>query len=561
MKCPSQAPARSSGFLPKPASSFPQAKGWRVRYLYPMVAKRVTSWVVPRCWPGLGNLTDEREFLMTRYSLYIALLFTGLLGPAGQVAQCADVPKVLLQTEPLPREGRVFPGFADVVKKVAPSVVTVYSTKLVKEDSRNPMMNDPLLRKFFGLDDEPDADEAPPSRRRGRQRDRQEEGLGSGVIISPDGYILSNSHVVEGADEVKVSFVSGGADLVAKVVGIDKATDVSVLKVDMTNLTPIVMTDSTNLHVGDIVLAVGNPFGVGQTVTMGIASAVGRGGFGITDYEDFVQTDASINPGNSGGALVDAGGRLVGINTAIISRTGGSLGIGFAVPVNLARGVMERIIKEGKVVRGYLGVYIQPLTSELASAFHLPDNHGALVGGVSAKSPAAAAGLREGDVIVEMNGQQVEDSRNLRLKISQTSPGTKINMKVLRDGKPQNVIATLGALPEQEVASAKSRETPQKPKTEGLVGIEVTDLTARARRQLDLPSDLKGALVVNVDQDSVAFENGIRPGDVILDVNRQKVKDAKDCIDQIKKAKDRVLFRVWSKGGTHFLTLDLKNEK
>src|SRR3954468_6786307 len=494
---------------------------------------------------------------MTRHLYFPCALALSLVGLNSR-SQAADVPKVQFQPQPLPREERVFPGFADVVKKVAPSAVTVYSSKSVKESPRNTLMNDPLLRKFFGLDDEPEDGDATPSRRRPRPRERQEEGLGSGVIISPDGYILSNSHVVEGADEVKVSFISGGSELIAKVVGIDKATDISVLKVQMTNLTPIVMTDSTNLHVGDVVLAVGNPFGVGQTVTMGFASAVGRGGFGITDYEDFVQTDASINPGNSGGALVDSGGRLVGLNTAIISRTGGSLGIGFAVPVNLARGVMERIIKEGRVVRGYLGVYIQPITPDLAGALKLPDLGGALVGGVSPKSPAANAGLQEGDVIVEMNGQKVEDSRTMRLKISQTSPGSKIALKVLRDGKPQNINTTLGELPNQDLASTKTKEAPARPKTEGLVGLEVTDLNARARRQFELPDDLTGALVVNVDPDSPAFENGIRPGDVILDVNRQKVKSARDCIDQIKKSRDRVLFRVWSRGGTHFLVLDLK---
>jgi serine protease Do len=297
---------------------------------------------------------------------------------------------------------------------------------------------------------------------------------------------------------------------------------------------------------------------VGQTVTMGIASAVGRGGFGITDYEDFVQTDASINPGNSGGALVDAGGRLVGINTAIISRTGGSLGIGFAVPVNLARGVMERIIKEGRVVRGYLGVYIQPITPDLAAAFKLPDTGGALVGGVSPKSPAANAGLQGGDVIVELNGQKVEDSRKLRLQISQSSPGSKIALKVLRDGKLQTINTTLGELPGQDQASTKTKEAPAKPKTEGMVGIEVTDLTSKVRHQFDLPDDLAGALVVNVDPDSPAFESGIRPGDVIMDVNRQKVKSASDFIERIKKAKDNVLFRVWTRGGTHFLVLDLR---
>jgi serine protease Do len=470
------------------------------------------------------------------------------------ILQAADIPKVQFQPESLPREQRIFPGFSEVVKKVAPSVVTVYSTKTVKDDMRNsPMLNDPLLRKFFGLEDEDEDGGGPPSR---RPRPRHEEGLGSGVIISPDGYILSNSHVVEGADEVKVSFVSGGAELTAKVIGIDKATDISVLKVASSNLTPIVMTDSTNLQVGDVVLAVGNPFGVGQTVTMGIASAVGRGGFGITDYEDFIQTDASINPGNSGGALVDAGGRLVGINTAIISRTGGSLGIGFAVPVNLARGVMERIIQEGKVTRGYLGVYIQPVTPDLAKAFNLQDVAGAILSGISPNGPAAKAGLKEGDVITELNGQKVVDSRTLRLKISQTAPKTKADMKVLRDGKMINVSAVLGELPGEQVASNRNKETPAAPKMEGMIGLQVTDLTNRARKQFEIPEDVRGALVMNVERDSPAYENGVRPGDVVMEVNRQRVKDSKDFVDRVKKSKDKVLVRVWSKGGTHFLVLD-----
>jgi serine protease Do len=474
------------------------------------------------------------------------------------ILQGADVPKVQFQPNPLPREQRVFPGFSEVVKQVAPSVVTITSTKTVKDDGRNsPLLNDPLLRKFFGLEDEDE--DAPPSRR--PSRPKHEEGLGSGVIVSSDGYILSNSHVVEGADTVKVSFVSGGAELTAKVIGIDKATDISVIKVAASNLTPIVMTDSTNLHVGDIVLAVGNPFGVGQTVTMGIASAVGRGGFGITDYEDFVQTDASINPGNSGGALVDAGGRLVGINTAIISRTGGSLGIGFAVPVNLARGVMERIITDGKVVRGYLGVYIQPVTPDLAKAFNLQDVAGAIVSGVSPNGPAAKAGLREGDVITELNGQKVVDSRTLRLKISQTSPGTKTDMKVLRDGKTLNLSTTLGALPGEQVASNRNKETPATPKMEGMIGLQVTDLSNRARRQFDIPDDMRGALVVNVERDSPAYEEGVRPGDVVMEVNHQKVKDSKDFVDRVKKSKDKVLMRVWSKNGTHFLVLDAGNNQ
>src|SRR6266850_1508146 len=490
-------------------------------------------------------------------------------GPAH--AGAGTEPQIKYEKEPLSRDVLARTSFAPVVKKVAPSVVTIYSTKNVKESMRSsPLFDDPFFRRFFGFGDgEGDEEDQPAPPRGGRRRGGrmpQEQSLGSGVIVTSDGYILSNNHVVEGADEVKVSLGEGRADLVAKVVGTDPPTDISVLKVDAKDLSPVTVTDSANLQVGDVVLALGNPFGVGQTVTMGIVSAVGRGGFGIVDYEDFIQTDASINPGNSGGALVDVEGRLVGVNTAIISGTGGNMGIGFAVPINMARTVMDRIIKDGRVVRGYLGVGIQPLTPELAEEFKLPNQSGALVGNVEEKSPAAAAGVHESDVIVEIDGRKVTESRNLRLMVSQTPPKTKINLKLLREDKSKSkrtelrVTAILGELPKEQVAlrgGGRSRPESIPTRSEVLDGVSISDIDARARRQYQIPDDLRGAVVVEVAPDSAAYEGGLRPGDVILEINKQKVRDGQSATDISKKARNgRVLLRAWSKGVIHYLVVE-----
>ncbi|MCX8109332.1 MAG: trypsin-like peptidase domain-containing protein, partial [Verrucomicrobiae bacterium] len=265
------------------------------------------------------------------------------------VANAASPPKLKIDTTPIPQDARPPLSFSHVVKKVAPSVVNIYSTKTVRQSpALSPFFDDPIFRRFFGIPFE------------SIPRERREQSLGSGVIVTEDGYILTNNHVVEGADEVKVALPDDKTVYEATIVGTDPQTDIAVLKIEGKKFSAITVTDSDKLEVGDIVLAIGNPFGVGQTVTMGIVSATGRGGMGIVDYEDFIQTDASINPGNSGGALVDAMGRLVGINQSIVSRTGGNLGIGFSVPINLARYVMERLVTEGKVTRGYLGVIIQP---------------------------------------------------------------------------------------------------------------------------------------------------------------------------------------------------------
>jgi len=350
------------------------------------------------------------------------------------------------------RENRPELSFASVIKKVAPSVVNIYTAKTVRENPRlSQLFEDPFFRQFFG--DTYGYDRVP--------RERREQSLGSGVIVSEDGYILTSYHVVSGADEIKVALGDERIILDAGIVGTDPDTDVAVIKVDGQNLPAIAVTDSDKLEVGDIVLAIGDPFGVGQTVTMGIVSAKGRGGIGIVDYEDFIQTDASINPGNSGGALVDVEGRLIGINTAILTRTGGSQGIGFAVPVNLARDVMERLITDGKVRRGYLGVKVQTLTTEEAKRLKLSEQNGALIDEVTRNSPAEEAGLKKGDVIIEFNDKTVTDSRNLRLMAAQTRPGVTVSVKVLRDGKELTVTVKLGELPAKDVSKTSTAGSPR----------------------------------------------------------------------------------------------------
>ena len=464
---------------------------------------------------------------------------------AQQQGETRDPIRVIIKPEALTTETLSL-SFAPVFKKVAPSVVTVTSTRTVREPASP--LRDPFFRRFFDFDEE-----GGQGRQRGRPR--QEEGLGSGVIVSPDGYILSNAHVVEDADEIKVMLADRG-EYTAKVIGTDPPTDISVLKIDGTNLPAVTMTDSDKLNVGDIVLAVGNPFGVGQTLTMGIVSAIGRGGFGIVDYEDFIQTDASINPGNSGGALVDSAGRLVGVPTAILSRTGGNLGIGFAIPINMARAVMERVIQEGRVVRGYLGVFVQPLSPDLQKAFKLPDRMGALVGGVLENSPAAKAGLQEGDVIIEMDGKKISEARQLRLLIAQSPPTRQVKFKLLRDGRERTVTATLGELKPDQLAQNEERPRPQSRKPQSSLGIEVEDLNSRLRRQLELTPEIRGAVVASIDPDSSAANAELRPGDVILEVNRQKIRNAQDFIEQTRKAQERVLLRVWSGGGSRYVVVE-----
>jgi serine protease Do len=494
-------------------------------------------------------------------------------------------PQIKVDTAPLEREAHGVTSYAPVIKHVAPSVVNIYSSRTVRQRD-NPLFSDPFFRRFFGPnnnnnndDDQGQSDQMPGqgNRNRGRRpqpRTERAQSLGSGVIISADGYILTANHVVEGADEIKVSLAKGGQEYTAKVIGADPPTDVAVLKINGKDLPIITMADSDKLEVGDVVLALGNPFGVGQTVTMGIVSATGRNALGINQYENFIQTDAAINPGNSGGALVDADGRLIGINTAIFSESGGYQGVGFAVPVNLARSVMERLIKYGKVTRGYLGVDIQSLTPDLAEEFGLPDQSGALVTDVEPNTPAAKAGLQNGDVIRKVDDKKIDDSQQLRLMISQTAPDTKVNVTFLRseNGKKpveKTVSATLGTLPGQ--ANARGQNAPEEQKNsdyDSLDGVEVGDIDSSARQQYGLPGSVQGAVVTNVDENSNSAEAGLREGDVIQEIDRQPVHNADDAVRLSDKAHGkRVLLHVWrpnpsgNGGGSFFITVDNTKKK
>lgn len=456
---------------------------------------------------------------------------------------------VTVNDAPLKREA-AGASFAPVVKKAAPSVVNIFTTKRVQAPAGmelRPFFDDPIFRRFFGV---PFGDG-----QTFRPRPQMERSLGSGVIVSPDGYILTNNHVVDGADEIKVMLEKDRKEYTAKVVGRDPKSDIAVLKIEATGLPAITFGDSDKVEVGDVVLAIGNPFGVGQTVTSGIVSATRRGGMGIEDYEDFIQTDASINPGNSGGALVDAEGRLIGINTAILSRTGGNHGVGFAVPSNQARSIMDSLIKDGKVVRGFLGVAIQDLTADLAKEFNLKDAKGALVGEVTENSPAEAAGIKSGDVIIEFNGKPVADSRQLKLAVGSTPPGSKVDVRLLRDGKEKTVKVTLKQLDDKQVAAGKSRNRPDT--DEVLKGVAVSDLNPAMRRQFNLPPNLRGALITEVDPDSASALAGLQPGMVIQEINHQPVANAEDAVRLTTNATDKkTLVKVWFNGGSRFIVVN-----
>jgi serine protease Do len=507
-----------------------------------------------RRWDNI-NKDEEKMTRALRNLTFICVgtvlgLFGGHFLPS-YAQKDRPAPKMVIDDAPLQRNQGFTTSFAPVIKKAAPSVVNIFATRILKErDMRgmHPFFFDPRFREFFGEDEEL------PTRK------QKAEALGSGVIVSDDGYILTCNHVIEGADEIKVE-INGGREYTAKVIGADPPTDTAVLKVEATGLPAITLASSEKLEVGDVVLAIGNPFGIGQTVTMGIVSATGRGELGIMAYEDFIQTDASINMGNSGGALVDAQGRLIGVNSAIMSRTGGNQGVGFAIPITMARMVMERLIAEGKVTRGYLGVNLQPLDSELAARLGVKDRNGALITEVVEGTPAAEAGMRPGDLVVEYNGKQVNDYRTLRLMVSQTKPKTKTTFKVLREGKPKTFNVTLAELPTERTLSGFLRrggEPSTPPEEETLEGVEVTDLDARSRRQFSVPGHVRGALVTNVDPDSTAFEKGLRPGDVILEIEQKPVTNADEAVTLSQEFKGKqVLLRVWSRGSTKYVLVDV----
>ena len=456
--------------------------------------------------------------------------------------------KVPLDESQISREGLPRGSYAGIIQKVAPGVVKIVTTTRQKNVSFRdfPGFEDPFWRRFFGG---PSGRAFPPQ----ELGPQVEHGVGSGVIVTQDGYILTNNHVVDGASEVEVT-LADGREFSAKVVGRDPKSDIAVVKIDAKDLPTVPMADSSNVQVGDVVLAIGNPFGVGQTVTEGIVSAKNRGNVGIEDYEDFIQTDAAINPGNSGGALVDIDGRLIGINTAILSRSGGSQGVGFAVPTDLARSVMESLVQYGHVTRGYLGVMIQNVTPALAQEFKLKDSRGALIGEVVPQGPAEKAGFKPGDVVMSFDGKKVTESRQLQLQVAQTKPGTTVPVEIMRNGDSKTLEVTVKQLPgDENLAEAQNGETD----TGTLNGVAVSDLDQQTRDQFHLPRNVQGAVITQVDPASAAADAGLRPGVVIQEINHHPVKNANEAIQLTENASDKkTLLRIWENGGSHYVVVD-----
>ncbi len=435
--------------------------------------------------------------------------------------------------------GRFTDSLNEVANVAKPAVVNVSTEKTFKIMNHpfGDFFNDPFFRRFFG-DENPF--QAP--------RKYKSTSLGSGVVVSKDGYILTNNHVIKDADKIKV-IMHNKKEYKGKVIGTDPKTDLAVIKIKATNLQTIKIGNSDKLRVGDIVIAIGNPYGLNQTVTMGIVSAVGRSNVGIADYEDFIQTDAAINPGNSGGALVNIKGELVGVNTAIFSTSGGYQGIGFAVPSNMAKVVMESLIKEGKVIRGWLGVNIQDLTPEIAKHFGIEETKGVLIADVVEKSPAEKAGLKRGDLIIEYDGKEVSDTRQLRNMVASTFPGNSTTVTIIRDGKKKSMNVTIGEFPEKLIAESGDYEN-------NLRGVYVQDLTPSIRNEMNIPVKINGVIVTNVSDNSLAH-GVLRQGDVITEINQRKVHNVTEyrkLASSLIKDKS-ILLLVYRSGSFIYVTI------
>lgn len=534
-----------------------------------------------------GSMTQQfshRQKLLLYGLLGVGVLLIGVLSGAamtvrgwlpfmsgnnGPYAGGNRVPIYLAADQPINGQGVTNMGFSSVAKAVLPAVVTVETSARVRPQPY-PFSGDPFMdpfRDFFrralppdqqGQEDEPAPRRRTPQPRQapdGRGR-LQPSGLGSGVIVSPEGYILTNNHVVEGTEKVEV-VLDNSRRFTAKIVGADPPSDIAVLKVDAGGLPTLPLGDSNRAEIGDLVLAVGNPLGVGQTVTMGIISAKGRSTrSGSGSFEDFLQTDASINRGNSGGALVNMRGELIGIPSQILSATGGSIGIGFAIPISMARNVMDQLIRGGKVQRGKLGITISPINPDIAEQFGYKGTRGALVQDVQSGQPADRAGVKPGDIITEFQGQRIEDDSQLRNLVAQTTPGTTVKFKVWRDGSERELTATLAELDLKAAARGGGGGGSQGAEGSALAGVQVGNLTSDILRQLNLPPASRGVVITNVDADSSAAGTGLQRGDVIEEIDRQPVTNVNEFNAALQKAgKKSVLLRVRRPDGARYIVV------
>ena len=477
---------------------------------------------------------------MLNHALAIGLLALSACqeAPANEPAKGrAIAPQATVTTQPLPASSSVLERLPDVAERTVKSVVNIATEKTVTARGMTPFDADPFFNQFFG---------------NRMPQERREQSRGSGVIVDSSGLILTNNHVVGGADEIQIT-LSDGRSFEATVVGTDSHTDVAVVRLvdPPQDLVPLPYGDSDALRLGEVVLAIGNPFGIGQTVTMGIVSATGRSDLGIVDYENFIQTDAAINPGNSGGALVNMNGELVGINTAIISGSGGYQGIGFAVPSQMVRTIADDLLEDGKVSRGFLGVSIQDIDESLAAAMDLKKvNQGVIIGHVSRGSAADKAGMRVGDVVLEFNGRPVRDVRTFRLAVADAGADQPFKALILRDGKRRKLSGTLGALDQDEAEPVAQSEGGDQ-----ALGLTLNELTSDAIRQLDIPQTIRGVLVRGVDPGSPAQRVGIQPGDVILEVNRRKVSTLSDVTKALGPEDKDVLLLIYRNRVTQFVVI------
>ncbi len=472
----------------------------------------------------------RQKHKLARLQAIAACLFCFVLSAIPSAAQDNDIAM-------LERSGK---AFSSVVKKAGPAVVYVSVEKTLKGSSGRQMeelFDNPFLRRFFGDQFE----QQQPQRQR---RQPKQEGAGSGFIIAPDGLILTNNHVVEDADKITVK-LADKREFTAKVVGTDPQSDVALIRIDATNLPTLPLGDSNQLEVGEWVIAIGSPFELSQSVTVGVVSAMGRNRIGINDYENFIQTDAAINPGNSGGPLLNIKGQAVGINTAIFSRSGGSMGIGFAIPINMAKSVEEQLRSHGKVVRGWLGLIIQDIDENLAQSFGLSKAEGILVSEVTAGSPAEKAGLKQGDIVLSLNGVTMTDVSDLRNRVAMIPPGTPVALSIIRDGVQQQVSVVIAEQPSDFSENAKAKMKLQSGSALDKLGLTLQELTPDLAAQFGY-SKGQGVIVSEVEAGSPADNVGIEPGQLIEEVNKIRVRTLAELKDALKKSggSKQVLLRV-----------------